>query len=368
MIRALSNFSSEPWENSQKPTEYKAVVYAMCYFHSVVVERKKFGAQGWNRAYPFNVGDLITCVEVFFNYEERPKIPWDDLRYIYGEIMYGGHITDDWDRVLCSAYLQNLIHSGITEDLELAPGMYIPTFHNYKEALEAMRTQIPPESPLLYGLHPNAEIGFRTQQAERLFATINELQPTQEGSVGLAAEDDVKVKLDELMANLPEVHNLQDISERLDDDRTPQAHVFYQECERANTLRERLSVVCTAEGAHAASLVKTVNTTQTTTPTRTHTDTRGARLGTPWRSLHVGTHAAALRLHLHRQGQRRVDACVLHVCLGLSSLLPHFPLPHHKPPLPLATGPNAPSAAGLQASRSGVCSWPVGRRSCRHRR
>ena len=244
MIRSLSNFSHEPWENSQKPAEYKAVVYAMCYFHAVVIERKKFGAQGWNRAYPFNAGDLTTCVEVFFNYEERPKVPWDDLRYVFGEIMYGGHITDDWDRVLCSAYLQNFIHAGITEDLELAPGLIIPAFNNYKECLEAMRHQIPPESPLLYGLHTNAEIGFRTLQAEKLFQTITELQPKQEGAVGIAPEEDVRLKLEEMLSSLPDQHNMTDVSERLDEDRTPQAHVFYQECERANLLREKVSTVC----------------------------------------------------------------------------------------------------------------------------
>jgi len=71
MMRAFSNFTHEPWENSQKPTEFKAVVFAMCFFHSLVIERKKFGPQGWNRGYPFNAGDLTTCIEVFFNYEER---------------------------------------------------------------------------------------------------------------------------------------------------------------------------------------------------------------------------------------------------------------------------------------------------------
>ena len=34
------------------------------------------------------------------------KVPWEDLRYLFGEIMYGGHITDDWDRRLCRTYLQ----------------------------------------------------------------------------------------------------------------------------------------------------------------------------------------------------------------------------------------------------------------------
>ena len=244
MIRALAYFSNEPWENSQKPSEYKAVVYAMCFFHAVVIERKKFGPQGWNRVYPFNAGDLLTCIEVFYNYEERTRIPWDDLRYVFGEIMYGGHITDDWDRVLCSAYLQNFIHAGVAEELELAPGLFVPSFNNYKEARDAMEEQVPPESPLLYGLHPNAEIGFRTLQAEVLFHTINELQPKQAGNVGIDPAEDIKVKLEELISNLPDQHNLQDVSERLDEDRTPQAHVFYQECERANLLREKLFAVC----------------------------------------------------------------------------------------------------------------------------
>ena len=29
------------------------------------------------------------------------QVPWGDLRYIFGDIMYGGHITDPYDRILC---------------------------------------------------------------------------------------------------------------------------------------------------------------------------------------------------------------------------------------------------------------------------
>ena len=36
----------------------------------------------------------------------RTQVPWTDLRYLFGEIMYGGHITDDWDRRLCRTYLE----------------------------------------------------------------------------------------------------------------------------------------------------------------------------------------------------------------------------------------------------------------------
>ena len=31
-------------------------------------------------------------------------------RYLTGEIMYGGHITDDWDRRLCKAYLEEYMN------------------------------------------------------------------------------------------------------------------------------------------------------------------------------------------------------------------------------------------------------------------
>lgn len=34
------------------------------------------------------------------------QVPWTDLRYLIGEIIYGGHITDNWDRVLCQTYLE----------------------------------------------------------------------------------------------------------------------------------------------------------------------------------------------------------------------------------------------------------------------
>lgn len=41
---------------------------------------------------------------------------------------------------------------------------------------------MPPESPYLYGLHPNAEIGFLTTTSENLFRTVFEMQPRDAGA------------------------------------------------------------------------------------------------------------------------------------------------------------------------------------------
>ena len=61
------------------------------------------------------------------------KVPWDDLRYLFGEIIYGGHITDDWDRRLCRTYLAEYIRAEMLEgEILLAPGFQIPLNLDYK--------------------------------------------------------------------------------------------------------------------------------------------------------------------------------------------------------------------------------------------
>ena len=73
----------------------KSIVFGLCYFHSVLTERKKFGAKGFNMMYPFSLGDLRDSSICLLNYMENApsKIPWEDLKYIFGQIIYGGHIV-----------------------------------------------------------------------------------------------------------------------------------------------------------------------------------------------------------------------------------------------------------------------------------
>lgn len=56
---------------SSKKNEYKNILFALCYFHSVVLGRRKFGTQGWARTYNFNDGDLTICADVLHNYLEK---------------------------------------------------------------------------------------------------------------------------------------------------------------------------------------------------------------------------------------------------------------------------------------------------------
>ena len=69
-------------------------------------------------------------------------------------------------------------------ELNLCPGFPIPPNMDYKGYHQYIDDVLPPESPYLYGLHPNAEIGFLTATSENLFRTILELQPRDAGGMG----------------------------------------------------------------------------------------------------------------------------------------------------------------------------------------
>ncbi|NXD68021.1 DYH9 protein, partial [Eolophus roseicapillus] len=242
--KALDNFNQDTLEMCTREHEFKSILFALCYFHAVVAERRKFGPQGWNRSYPFNTGDLTISVNVLYNYlEASSKVPYDDLRYLFGEIMYGGHITDDWDRRLCRTYLEEFIKPEMLEgELLLAPGFPLPGNMDYNGYHQYIDDALPPESPYLYGLHPNAEIGFLTQTSEKLFRIVLEMQPrdTSMGDGGMVTrEETVKTLLEDMLEKLMDEFNIAELMAKVEE-RTPYAVVAFQECERMNILTSEI--------------------------------------------------------------------------------------------------------------------------------
>lgn len=240
LARAWAQFDDDALDGCARQAEFRTLAFALCFFHAVLLERKKFGVgnlpgarsgAGWNMGYPFNAGDLRCCAQLAANYldaapkvspgpwsqgpfplrchhqplllsaapggapllfyglpdrptllpvrgpapglhllaithssvpelvnrfecvldgtfaspppcplkppspEPKPllprltslQIPWDDLRYMVGEIMYGGHVVEGWDRRLVAAYLETLLHPGLLDPrAQLCPGFAPP--------------------------------------------------------------------------------------------------------------------------------------------------------------------------------------------------------------------------------------------------
>jgi len=240
--KAFTFFSKEDIED--KDPKVKTILFALCFFHTVMLERRKFGPKGWNMKYPFNMGDLRDSAVVLNNYMENNassgKIPWDDLKYLFGEIMYGGHIVDNWDRILCAAYLDSIMNDQLLDEAELFPfiegkpiSFKCPTAMPYEKYIEYIETECPPETPLAFGMHPNAEIDFRTMQCIELFRTLQEIQPKDAGAGGGGGVT-IQDKIQEFMVRVNDEAsldsnklNIEDIASKLgEESRTPYQNAF----------------------------------------------------------------------------------------------------------------------------------------------
>lgn len=258
MKRAFTFFSKE--EIEEKESKIKTILFGLCYFHSVLLERRKFGPKGWNMIYPFSLGDLRDSAKVLNNYMERTqgKVPWDDLKYIFGEIMYGGHIVDDLDRKLCMSYLDYLMTEQLLDEAELLPyvegkniSFKVPTVMPYDKYIEYIEQQLPPETPLAFGMHPNAETDYATSRCNILMKTMQELMPVEHGDDeeggsggGANAKTDRAMEYIEKLNNEVNIDgnkpNVEDICSKLGEDRKPYQNVFVQECEYMSVLIEEM--------------------------------------------------------------------------------------------------------------------------------
>jgi dynein heavy chain len=244
VLRGWDNFDDARIEGCTKKTDFKGTLFGLCWFHAIVLGRRRFGQQGWSRKYSFNTGDLTICANVLQTYlEAADLIPWDDLRYLFGEIMYGGHITDAWDRRTCNTYLEVIIHPGVFKQQLLGNGFHCPDVNlDYQGMLEYTETNLPGDAPNMFGLHPNAEIGFLTQWTTKIFFDVLQLSGGA-GSSGGGAGGGGKAKevMEELAKRLPENFEMITLGDKARPllsvpEAGPYVLVALQELQRMNTL------------------------------------------------------------------------------------------------------------------------------------
>jgi dynein heavy chain len=205
------NWLSEEMLSVIEKREWKPLLYAMCFLHTTVVERKRFGPLGWNVPYEFNQSDLsasLTFLQThLYQMDAKKGISWSTVRYMVCEVHYGGRITDDHDRHLMNTYGEVWLDSSIFQPkfrFGNDPQYMIPVLNKQAEYLEYIESKIPIyDSPQAFGMHPNANITYRNQQAATILDTILQIQPKEASGSGETPEEIVLRTVENMMKNLP---------------------------------------------------------------------------------------------------------------------------------------------------------------------
>ncbi|XP_059165934.1 dynein axonemal heavy chain 10-like isoform X2 [Physella acuta] len=233
---------------------FSSLVFTLAFFHAVVQERRKYGKIGWNVSYDFNESDFRVCMQILNTYltkaveNSETKIPWNSLKYLIGEVMYGGRAIDDFDRRILRTYMDEYMGDFIFDTFQ--------PFHFYHD--EVVDYHIPADGPRdvyvdyieslplantpeVFGLHPNAEIGYYTQAARDMWNHLVELQPqTGDSSSGISREEFIDQIAQDVLNKLPAEFDLDKIRKNLGIDISPTTVVLLQELERFNLLIGRM--------------------------------------------------------------------------------------------------------------------------------
>jgi len=209
--------------------KWRSITFTLCFMHSCVQERRKFGALGFSKPYEFNTSDLeasLSYCEGHMNRQASFNQPYsfNAMRFMVSKVQYGGRITELEDQHIFDAYTQLWIteacmtqnycfNNQITDYFMYA----IPDALEHSRLLEYINKMPGKDIPPIFGLHSNADLTFRKQESVAMINVLVETMPKdQGGGSGKSLEQEVQEKVEQdYMKMMPEDINWMEVTDLL---------------------------------------------------------------------------------------------------------------------------------------------------------
>ncbi|KAL1116901.1 hypothetical protein AAG570_005370 [Ranatra chinensis] len=233
---------------------FKTMIYVLAFFHAVVQERRKYDKIGWNIRYDFGECDFTVCVQIIDTYLRKTlennddRIPWSSLKYLIGEVMYGGRVIDSFDRRIVNTFMNEYFGDFLFDSFQ--PFCFyhdrrvkylIPSEGMREDYIAAIEDLPLVNVPGVFGLHPNAEIGYYTQAVQEIWANLIDLQPQAGPSGGgVSREEFIDSVAIDILTRVPEEYDVPKIRRDKESSITPTLIVLFQELDRFNKLILRM--------------------------------------------------------------------------------------------------------------------------------
>ncbi|XP_073412523.1 dynein axonemal heavy chain 8 [Dendrobates tinctorius] len=219
---------------------WKPLLYSLAFLHSAVQERRRYSTLGWNIPYEFSSADFSASVQFVQNHLDecgvRKGVSWSTMRYIIGKVQYGGSITDQQDKRLLSCMAKAWFSEKIFDPIFcFYTGYKIPHCKTVQQFLNHIQFLPAADSPLVFGLHPNADITYQSNTVATILNTIIRFQPqeTQE-EAGETREAVVCRIAEDMLEKLPPDYNSHEVKAQLEQTGTlsPINLILLQEIDR----------------------------------------------------------------------------------------------------------------------------------------
>jgi dynein heavy chain len=197
------------WINScSKPEELKKMMFGLCFFHAIVLERRRFGSIGWNILYEFTESDLsISQRQLKMMLDQYDEVPVKALTYLFGQLNYGGRVTDDWDRRTITHILEAYVTNKILDDeyrFDSVGDYFAPAIGSDLEDTRQYIADLPDEEdPDVFGMHANATTTAAIRDSSAMFRTMLSIQPKTAGSAAATRSETINEVSNDILGKLP---------------------------------------------------------------------------------------------------------------------------------------------------------------------
>jgi dynein heavy chain 1, cytosolic len=132
LLDSLRNISGN--RISQGPAEKVRLYFLLAWFHAIVQERLRYVPLGWSKVYDFNDSDLASAfntIDTWLNAAAKGRanvdpvsIPWDAVRTLIKQSVYGGRVDSDFDQKILDAFVDGLFTAhAYNVDFDLVPSI-----------------------------------------------------------------------------------------------------------------------------------------------------------------------------------------------------------------------------------------------------
>lgn len=242
MKRLYNNVNTANLEICRDSSKYKKLLFALCFFHTILLERKKFLQLGWNVVYSFNDSDFeVSEILLVLYLNEYEETPFSALKYLISGVNYGGHVTDDWDQRLLNTYINQLFNDQAIKSrrfrLSSLSNYFIPDDGDVQSYLDQIQMWPSYDKPEAFGQHSNADIASLIGETRMLFTTLLSMQYQNSSSENVDnTENKVSDLAKDILLNTPEEINYDQTVKIIGVIRTPLEVVLLQEIKRYNAL------------------------------------------------------------------------------------------------------------------------------------
>ena len=132
ILKSYRSISDKDFEACSKPVAFRRLLWGLCFFNAVILDRRKYGPLGWNKAYEFSASDLSISTKQLIQFLDfYDEVPFPALIYMVAEANYGGRVTDPQDRRLILTMLADYYNVDMieVENHKLSPSgtYYVPS-------------------------------------------------------------------------------------------------------------------------------------------------------------------------------------------------------------------------------------------------